>query len=322
MKSDYRRLLAAAIVLTMVFTLSLSAQAKGTGAMSTQTQYKLDPQSWVRLGIDYDGDGGIDQYQYVLGYDLIQAREKSRERIARARMQRQQRFGKARGYYPEERGYAPGRGYRRPEWADALRTDRVEGTIRSLKTVRLVGMDQAHRIARVETRAGRIARVDLGPKENLSRLDLQQGDRITVHGNRGTLDEKSYLMARRIQARGGNVRVNRPSDGGLQRYAGRILKVRTASFEQHDVPDQIMARVRLDQGITTVVNLGSRNQLQDELDTSLRNLEGKNVELIAHRARVGNKTALVADQLRVGNQLVSIDWSGHSPRMKVRTGRR
>jgi hypothetical protein len=116
--------------------------------------------------------------------------------------------------------------------------------------------------------------------------------------------------------------VVRPRNLHIERFSGKILQVRTASFRRQDVPDQIMARVRLDKGITTIVNLGTRNQLRNELDMSIRSLEGENVEIVAHRARVGNRTALVADQLRVGDQLVSIDWYGTSPHVERRVGRR
>lgn len=291
MKSRF--FLLAAIFLVLGVMASSPAQAGQGGATGKDARgYYLAPQGWVGIGIDYDGDGTFDRFEYISVYELEQARRRSAEGQAAQGMERRD---SDRSYYPEESALA----------GPPIRT--VSGTIQDLKEISLAGVEQKHRIARVKTKEGRVARVDLGPAENLRRLDLQNGDQITVHGRKGTINEKGMLMAERIEASGRTITVSRPFDRNVYSYSGKILSTKTASFQTQGVPDQVFARVQLDRGVTTVVNLGPKDQLSN---IDVKGLEGKQISFLAHRATIGNRAALVADEFRVDDQTVRIDWTG------------
>jgi hypothetical protein len=290
------RFFLSAVILLAGLMVSMPAQAEKRGAGGQGAQgYFLEPQGWVSIGIDYNNDGVMDRFEYISVYELERARQRS------ARTQAAQGMGQRdfRGYYP---GTAPQAG-------TAMRT--VSGTIRDMKKISLAGQEQKHQIARVKTPEGRVARVDLGPVENLKGLNLKDGDQITVHGRRGTINDKGMLMAERIEAAGRTIAVNRPFDRNLNRFSGKVLSTRTASFQTQDVPDQVFARVRLDGGETTVVNLGPKEQLRN---VDLKNLKGKQISFLAHRAIIGNQVALIADRFRVDGNTVRVDWTGATAR--------
>ncbi len=72
----------------------------------------------------------------------------------------------------------------------------------------LQGQKDAHTLVRVRMENGRSAIVNLGPNVELSRLDLQDGDRIAVAGKRGTIDGKDVLMAQKVRTGDKIVRMN------------------------------------------------------------------------------------------------------------------
>jgi len=284
----------------MVASYPAQAEKKGSGSKETRGYY-LEPQGFVRIGIDYNDDGYIDRFEYISVYELEQARRRSN-----------QQTGQRTGPSDSQRSYNQGR---------ESRTDKpmrqVSGTVQELKEIKLAGQEKQHRIARIKTREGRVARVDLGPADNTKDLNLQDGDQITVYGRKGTINNKGMLMAQRIEASGRTVAVNRPFDRNLHRYTGEVLSTKTASFRTQNVPEQVFARVRLNDGMTTVVNLGPKNQLRN---IDVKNLEGKQISFLAHRATIGNRAALVADQLHVDGETVRVEWTGaaaqvHSDRL-------
>lgn len=288
-------LLAAAVFLFVGTMASFPVLAEKRSHRGGEARgYYLEPQGWVRIGIDYDDDGYMDRFEYISVYELERARQRSGESQSPQRMRQRE----------VQRGYYPGKG---PQAGGPMRT--VSGTIQGMKKISPVGMAQQHQIAKVRTPEGRIARVDLGPAEDLKRLNLQDGDQITVHGHRGTINERGVLLAERVEASGRTVTVNRPFERDLNRYSGKVLSTRTASFRMEDVPDQVFARVRLDEGGTTVVNLGPKDQLSN---VDLKGLKGKEISFLAHRATIGNRAALVAEQFRVDGRTVRIDWTGET----------
>lgn len=185
-------------------------------------------------------------------------------------------------------------------------TERVSGRVKTLKRVNLVGMDQEQAIARVGTQSGKTARVYLGSADYLRKIDLQEGDRIQVQGHRGKVNDKGVLIASKVSANGSQNKIRPARRGNLEKLSGQITRVKTAAFKNSGVPDQVFARIKLEENVNTVVNLGPVDQLQD---TDPKKWEGKEVTLLAHRATIGGATALVAHQMRVGDQTIDIDWS-------------
>lgn len=293
-----------AVILAVVFSAGLPALAQTrANAPGGQEGYYFQPEGWARIGIDYSGDGIVDRYEYIYIPDLDQALARSAQRESGERMSRYQReVPPPSGYYVPRGTYQGGTaGHSVP----VRPMDTVTGTLRDLKQFRLAGVNQEHLLARVDTPDGRTARVDLGPVETVSGLNLKDGDRITVAGNRGTIDDTEMLMAQRIEAAGRTVTVDLPYDRRLGRYSGEVVDVRTASFSRVNGPDHVFVRVRLDRGVTTAVDLGPANQLGN-LD--LNTLVGKEISFLGHPAYIRNKMALVAEELRVDGQTYTINW--------------
>lgn len=254
-----------------------------------------DAGDWIRVGFDYNNDGYIDRFEYLHRRDLDTARQRSVERRSAAGMPARDRMG----YYPDQRGM-------RDSARESAVSSSVTGMVEDLKRIGLVGAEDEHQLAKIRTADGRIARVDLGPVVNLRGLDLRQGDTITVHGGRGTINDKQMLMAHRIEAGGRTISVGWPNDRHLSRYSGEVIGVRTAPFRNTNVPEQVFARVLLDQGGVTTVNLGPMDMLRK---VSPEELRGKRISFLAHPAKIGNRVALVAEELRVDGRSVQVDWT-------------
>ncbi len=254
-------------------------QAQQTKAAA---DYNLRLNDWVWVGYDWDRDGKIDYGEYMFSYDIQRARASSQVRASQEGVTQEQAAGRTGDF----------------------RT--VTGNVKSLKKAKFVGMDEQHVIARVQTRQGRTARVDLGPESNLRNANLREGDRVTVQGRRGTVNDEGVLMADAIRTGDRNIAIKRTGDFNMKRYSGEIVKVKTATPKSFSAREQVFARVKLDRGPTSAVHLGPKDKLQG---TDLQNLEGKKIAFLAHKANIGDKTALVADQVRLDNRTINLDWS-------------
>ncbi|MFW6374461.1 MAG: hypothetical protein ACOC3W_12255, partial [Thermodesulfobacteriota bacterium] len=243
------------------------------------------------------------------------------------REQRQQQPGRMQQYRPgrEQRQqpgrmqqYQPGRGQRQqqpgrmqqdyraeprvPSRIDRSKFEKVDGTIVELKDVKLAGFDEKHVVARIKNRENMVAKVDLGPKGRISDLDIKKDQSVSVWGKRGTINEKYMLMAYWINVDGNRVSIKRPKDMNLKRYTGKILKLKNTAFGEK-TGNHVMARVELDKGGKTIVNLGPENQLGD-----LNVQSGKEFSMLARPVFIEGQKALVAEQVMMGDKTATIDW--------------
>ena len=185
-------------------------RGQGDQQAARQSNVRMVPEGWVRVGTDYDGDGRFDAIETIYVFDLEQARQSSANR--------RQGGGPMTGRIgPGRPGYPP-------------RISRVEGKIRNMKTVKLAGMDGEHVIARVETQEGRTARVHLGTKEALSILNLKEGSQVTVTGSRGLVNDQPMLMAQSVGSGDNTLEVKLPEDRRLKRVRGQLISTRTTKF--------------------------------------------------------------------------------------------
>ncbi len=181
--------------------------------------------------------------------------------------------------------------------------DQVQGQIQEMTTIKLADFDENHVIARIRTRQGQTAKVDLGPEKKINELNLQKGDQITVHGRSGTINEKQVLMAFRLDSGDQRVSIRRPGDKSMRRYSGEILKTRTVTMGQKN-EQLVLARIRLDNGTTTMVNLGPTSQI-----ANLNISSGQQVSMLARPVNISGRRALVVEQLQVdGKKVTDIDW--------------
>lgn len=276
---------------------------------------RLEPAGWIRVAYDFDEDNRADAYEYISLYELQKARKASRQRLDEE-MSRKMARGEsgrsreARGYYDRSRSGSQRSGSQQAG-SQRLEQERegrsgfetVEGTLKEKKTVSLAEMDERHVIVRINTRDGRTAKVDLGPEKKISDFNLKKGDRVKVWGTQGTINEKQMMIAHRIEADGRRISINRPQDRNLRDFAGTILATRKSTFGDRG-PEHLMARIRMDDGTTTIVNLGPEQELRNRLNIE----KGKTFSMLARPVNIDGKRALVAEVLRVGDQVIDIEW--------------
>jgi len=316
-----------AVTATLVFVMPGFAQRSQQGRSSAQGDYRVEPLGWVGVAYDLNNDGVYETFERVYYYDLEQARRQSRERQMREGrgqmrrdegMQQHQPGRGQRQQMDRMQQYQPGRGQRQqqmgrmqqdyrqrprvPSRIDRSKFEKVDGTITEMKDVKLAGFDEKHVIARIKNRENMVAKVDLGPKGRISDLDIQKGQSVSVWGKRGTINEKYMLMAYWINVDGNRVSIKRPKDMNLKRYTGKILKLKKTAFGEK-TGNHVMARVELDQGMKTIVNLGPENQLGN-----LNVQSGKEFSMLARPVIVNGKKALVAEQVMMGDKTATIDW--------------
>lgn len=214
--------------------------------------------------------------------------------------------GYSRGYYEEQKPRSK---------RSANQFDRVEGKVRDVKAIALTGLGEKHVIVRLDTEDNRTAKADLGPEKRVSDLKLKEGEPIVIMGTPGTINDRPMLMAHWVEIGDKRQAIKRPQDRNLKRYSGRIVKTKKTTFGE-DSPNHLMARVRMDDGTTTIVNLGPEKELQNTLNIE----KGKSFSMLARPVNINGQRALVAEVLNVGDRTVDIDWE--KVRDKSRYGQR
>jgi len=189
--------------------------------------WRLQPQGWVTIAVDTDGDSRVDTSETIYYYDLQRARQASAQRKNDQRRQAQRRSDDSR--YHAERPRADQRRQRR----DARRGDprqrmapqhrhmmaekkrrqnetrTIRGEISQLKAFRLADGPE-HQFAKLETSDGKKVPVDLGRVEQIQGLDLQEGDDVQMLVRRGRYNDRPALIVDQIRANDQLVRVSKP----------------------------------------------------------------------------------------------------------------
>jgi hypothetical protein len=180
---------------------------------------------------------------------------------------------------------------------------KVQGTIKEMKDFKLGGMEQKNMFAKLETQDGRNIRVDLGPLSESRKSKIKTGDQITVFGTEGSVNDRPMFMALSIKSQSGEEKVERQYDQKLKKLQAKVLNTRTADFKKkQNTSEQVFARVDLKEGPTTVLNLGPKKNLPDNLD-----LKGKQVAILARPVKIGDKMALVAEEIHADGKTINIE---------------
>jgi antitoxin component of MazEF toxin-antitoxin module len=233
-------------------------------------QLRLEPLGWVRVATDTDGDGAYDDVDWIYYYDLQMARERSRQRDRDSQQQQV----------------------------------RVRGEIQKLRTMNLDG--QQALVATLQTDQGDSQRVCLKPKDQVSQLDLQQGDRITAEGRRDRVNDRRVVMARSVTIDGQTVNLRSEQGSqfgrkqGSRSIRGEIVSKRTTTLDDRD-GRFVLARVHTDEGETKTVNLGSEQELKQ-----LGLQSGDRITVQGHRAKPRDEADFVARQISAGDQTVRV----------------
>ncbi|REK12683.1 MAG: hypothetical protein DWQ37_11405 [Planctomycetota bacterium] len=159
---------------------------------------------------------------------------------------------------------------------------------------------QQHLVAKVRTEGGQKQPVDLGRVSRVERLDLREGDRVTVVGTPARINDRSILAARRIEANGESVTLGREQDRGVKRVQGAVMNLRTARLRNLNAPF-LVARLQLNGGRNQTVILGPKEKLRN-LDIQT----GDDLQMLVRRGTLNDQPALIAEQVRTNGQTVRV----------------
>ena len=175
----------------------------------------------------------------------------------------------------------------------------MKGEIQNLRKQSLTGSDDRSVMAKLKTEEGRTATVCLGPQKQLSRLNLNEGDQVTIEGVRSRIDDKDVVLARRVTANGDSITNQLPRREQWQQLAGEIRSLRKIRGQGRD-QQHLVAEIRAD-GRTRSIDLGPENELQP-LD--LR--EGDQVTVFARQGRIGDRSLLIAQKIRAEGRVLDV----------------
>ena len=264
-----------------------TSQGQRTGSRNVVA----DPEGWVMVAYDTDQDGSYEVYEYIQAYDLQRARSASQQRM------RQQGMSQRGMQQAMARQGKDQRGMRQRTQERMLQ---VQGDVEKLKTVNLAGMDEPHVLAVVRTQDGRKVPVDLGPKSDLEDLKLSKGDSVQAQAREGRINESRVLMAVNLRAGGEQIRVRRDSGEDLRRFKATVLDTRTATSRQEG-DERLLAKVRLRDGRTTLVDLGRTDEISaDDLT------QGQTFALLAVPKRINGQQGLCAREVHVDGETIKL----------------
>lgn len=284
-----------------------------------QGQWKLTPEGWVRIGYDLDDDGNFDTYEYISYYDLKKARESSEQKMRAKKGQRDfsrayfdtrqnQRKGRSQSQQQAGSGQGQDQGQGQEmslsqsrQAGERWKFDRIQGTIKEMKSVDLTSMDEPHSVARMKLENGRMAKVDLGPQRKVEEYKLKTGDTLIIFGTSGRINDKPMLMAHWIEYDNRVVSIRRPQDKNMRRYKAEVVKTKETNVR--DSGNLLMARVKFEDGRTTIVNLGPSDTLK-----AYNVKPGVKIDMLTRPVNIDGKRALVAEQLMIGDKVVDINW--------------
>lgn len=239
-----------------------------------QRRVRVEPQGWVNIGVDYDGDGRFDAVETIFVYDLEMARRQSQRRQQTAQRGRERR---------------------------SQRTVNIEGEVQDMREIQMHDEDAAYLVARVRTDSGRTAKVLLGKDEQLSQLDLSEGDNVEVEGRRGTINNRGILVALRVRSGDQQVRVQpRRTGRQMEHVQGSVLRTRGARFRGHD-ETYLIAEIRGEEGRRHIVNMGPKEKFED-----VEFGDAGEIRVLGHRGNISGRNALIAEQVYVDGEMIRI----------------
>jgi hypothetical protein len=191
-------------------------------------QAGLQPQGWIRIAVDSNNDGQFDTVENIFMFDLQEAQQRSRQRQQQdqqrfGQQQDQQRFGQQDRFAQDDsrrRGQDQQRGMARQEG----QTQQIQGTVEELRTTWVPDREGRFIVARVRTNEGRTEQVLLGSRNELRRLDLDRGDRVSISGSRGNVNNETMVIARQVESDGVTVRPQVEEDAYSQREQQRYTQ--------------------------------------------------------------------------------------------------
>ena len=191
------------------------------------------------------------------------------------------------------------------------RIHRIQGTISEMFSARYLGHQEPHVLARLQHQEGWSAVVDLGPKSQLAKLNLDEGDPVTVVGAPGRINDRPVFFATRIHAKQEMVTVDRSEVSGMMKLRGTIEDTRSVRYENVD-STHLVVKFRSDNDRVALLDLGAASQFKDvslEPDTP--------VQVVVTPGTIGGRRAFFVQDLRINGERVEVTRSSMDVNLEV-----
>ncbi len=257
------------------------SQSNSQGNWETDTY--LVPEGWVTIGIDTNGDNRVDTYRTIYEYDLITATKRSNERRGQNKNQTYQ--------------------------SNDQKMVKVQGSISSKKTIQLDGHDNQFVVAKVSGKNEEKTPVLLGAKETLSKLNLQNGDQVTVSGRHGMINDRQVVVAHKVMSDGQTVTTkpktqkqsqNSGSSHETRQVQGKLENLETRKF-QGQSEKFCVADLKMGDSSSRPIVLGPKSKV-DQFDLK----SGDRISAEVKKGRLNGETALVAKKLIFEGETIQI----------------
>ncbi len=257
-----------------------SKQSKKSQQSQSQanSELQIEPKGWITVESDYNDDGFYDTFETIYYYDFVKAREASQKR----------------GGNQSEQASSGNQSQKQMS-----RKASIQGEITELNTENSKSGSGETLTAKLENSQGQTANVCLGPKQKMSKLNLEKGDTISAEGVVTRRDDKLVLLAAKVSANGETIThklVKRPS---IKRLEGKLTSVKEAKSKS-DNSTFLVVQVETDNG-TEQVHLGPKNQLSS-LDLS----KGDNVNMLVRTGKVSGNDCTLAVQVSANDKTVKV----------------
>ena len=289
-------------------------------------QYRLRPAGWIAIGYDFNDDQKIDAIEYIYSYDLARARETSQRRMrdeqARRGGSRQQDWSSRQQQWFDRQGQTARRPQqwdrqdqtaRRPQQWDRQQRqsqrpyasqdrrrmaseNKIRGTIRDIQTFRVDGED--HLMFKIDTESGNVVRTDLGPRSQVRRMGINEGDKVTVWGHRGTIDGRRMLIASRAQAAEQKLVIRRNRAQQQIKLEGTLTQKKNMTIDGQ----KMVVGLLKTQDRQVPICLGSQKDLQ-----SVDIQAGDEIKVLARPTQMQGRQRLKATQIYTGDEYLSVD---------------
>lgn len=196
----------------------------------------------------------------------------------------------------DERGMS-----RSTEW------ETISGTIKKMKNVTLLGLDQDNLVVQLQTNQGRRI-VDLGNADRAEDLDLEKGDRITAWGRTVKIGDKEVLMAHKLRTNDDTMNIERHRVAGSSTRSDRA-GVTSAGESSKEFKQQIRQALKYARHAKDAGQKGKANELVEQSKKALD--VAKEAQRAGHNEPLNDGVYALGEAIEHGKKKETKDATEH-----------
>jgi hypothetical protein len=200
--------------------------------------------------------------------------------------------------------------------ASQSQTRQIKGQVVREKEVKVKTSSKTNKVVLLKTEDGQYVAVDLGPTEQLTKVQVKSGEPIEARGRAVRVGDRPVLWADELVVASETVAIDRQgeqpqqaqSQAGQQIDWSQRRQVKGEVVREKEVKLQYTGKtikavlLKTENNRQVVVDLGPTEQLQDAKIES-----GTQFEAQGQIVRVGDRLVLLADQVSIGGETMKID---------------